>query len=547
MRKLNSLVTKSIIIFAALVFASTAMIVASAVKVIMDKDESYTLAAGDLIYDNTYTQLELEQNATVKRSYNSDYTLETGGKTYALGEKTVSYTSSDRAVEVYGGGYLMKNDGSVTTLGKYYQTENLNENSFIKMDDNIFVVCGPSIQTDDGTIKTKDYLFVVLDKAGNARLMNNEINVKVLGDSVVNAGALSLNLKDKTLNFGGNLLDLDTVSNYLSASGQLFEYTIRGGNGGIGGTGGTGGTGGNGGVGGIGGVGGNGGKGGTGGSGGVGGTGGTGSAGQSSGINDELMILLSDLYIRRADSTANTLTVDYSLYDPFNYLGTAQFYIWESDKYTYDPIQTEDFSKLDSLTGSNAENQLTFHDLKPNTAYTIVSGYIDENGEFIEKDRISTSTTAYHCSVVITNVSSKGYDFTVYLDQQLDLSEIAAVRMFFDGDTSDTNAETITSTSVIGVAMTENGYSSSNSYGKDAEFAQQEILNVRVNIQMKDGSRSDVAQISVHNPYYGVQTGASSNSVSSYSRVDVNNNNNNNNNDVDNSSEGQTDATDSNS
>lgn len=517
MRKLNNLVTRSIVIFAVLVFASTAMIVASAVKVIMDKDESYALSAGDLIYDNTYTQLELEQSATVKRSYNSDYTLETNGKTYALGEKTVSFTNSNRSVEVYGGGYLMKDDGTVMTLGKYYQSDNLNTNSFIKMDDNKFVVCGPSIQTNDGTIKTKDYLFVVLDKAGNARLMNNEINVKVLGDSTVNAGTLSLDLKDKTLNFGGNVLDLDNVSNYLSASGQLFEYTIKGGNGGIGGTGGTGGTGGNGGIGGIGGIGGDGGKGGVGGSGGVGGVGGTGSAGQSSGVNEELMILLSDLYIRRADSTSSTITVDYSLYDPFNYLGTAQFFIWETVD-GEDPMQTGAFGNLESLTGSNSENQLTFHDLKPNTSYTIATGYVDDGGYFVEKDRITTLTTAYHCSVVITEVYSSGYDCVVHLDSQINSSEISTVNLyFFDGDLekddldkkfserAKSNTKSLTSVSEFEMAMTESGYSYSNVLG--AGFEKIQVLSVGVNVVMKDARNMDVALVSVHNPYYGMEVG----------------------------------------
>ena len=245
----------------------------------------------------------------VKRSWNSEYILENEMGQYALGDRTVGCAPENGWVEIFGGGYLMKEDGTVTTLPRHYRMEDVQESSFIKLDDNKFLICGESISSVDGSLTTETYVYIILDKAGNARVMNHLMNRKMLREGSIGTDNLLFNLGEKTLDFAGNRLELDEVKGMIGEGGEVYDLFIRGGNGGNGGDGGTGGTGGIGGDGGLGGYGGLGGDGGNGGLGGLGGDGGMGGAGGRGGlgstagsISQTLMETLTEMYIRRVET-----------------------------------------------------------------------------------------------------------------------------------------------------------------------------------------------------------------------------------------------------
>ena len=130
MRKLNSFARRSIGIFGFTSLLSTSLVAGSAVKVIASQEEQYPVQDGTIIFDNTYTGMEVQHAGYVRKSWNSEYTLDSGGRTYALGEKTVGYSPTSNQVEVYGGGYLLNEDGTVNTLKRYYEADNLNHTSF---------------------------------------------------------------------------------------------------------------------------------------------------------------------------------------------------------------------------------------------------------------------------------------------------------------------------------------------------------------------------------------------------------------------------------
>ena len=84
MRKLNGIARRSIGAFGFVTLLSTGLVAGSAVKVIASQEEQYPMQNGNFIFDNTYTNLEVVHDGAVKRSWNSEYTLESGGRTYAL-------------------------------------------------------------------------------------------------------------------------------------------------------------------------------------------------------------------------------------------------------------------------------------------------------------------------------------------------------------------------------------------------------------------------------------------------------------------------------
>lgn len=526
MRKLNSMAKRSIGMFTAVTVLSAGIVVGSAIKVIASQEESYPVAAGDFVFDNTGSCLEAERDGTIRRSWNSEYELESGGDRYVLGKKTVGYSPGDNQVKVYGGGYLLKEDGMVTTLGRMYRTENMQETRFIKLDDNKFVICGDNIVSDDGNLETEKFLYVALDKAGNARLMNHLVNVKVLGETALSTGNLKLNLADKTLDFAGNLLELDAVTGYIGEGGEVYDLFIRGGSGGrggkggIGGTGGTGGTGGDGGIGGTGGAGGIGGIGGLGGLGGAGGTGGLGGLGGTSGgsVSPEMIEMLTDMYIRRADEATNALICRFNIYDPFNYMGAGQFFIWKTDdNINIDSITQADLSsgRVVSMAANAGDTELTFGNLKANTDYTVVMGFIDKDGKFTERDRLTARTRKYDASIRISEFREDSFKYVVKLDPGMENVQTVTIKCNNNNLASYTVDSNKKLPSQIETMMTDEGYEGIRKFeGTEANYlienSQYATLSLSVTVTFQGGKSDTVeTKLDVVNPFYGQNSGAS--------------------------------------
>ena len=402
MRKLSGKVKISIAVFAGFVALCIAGIGAGSVHVIQSQAASYNLAAGSMVFDNARAAVEITQDATLKKSWNSDYMLAMGEKDYDCGQNTVAYSQNDGAVQIF------------------YQIPDTGTTGFYKLTDTAFVITGADIHTEDGTVSTKDYAFVITDKLGNARVMNQDVNLKVLNGNQLVCGTLTLDAGEGSITFGSNTMELANVQKYASYTysdtGEIIEIDVRGGNGGNGGTGGTGGTGGKGGVGGNGGIGGNGGVGGLGGTGGTGGAGAT-AAGGAGGLTAEQLELLANMFIRSADSGRTWATITYNMYDPFNYLGAATLILWEDKGDSeLNNIASEDRTVL---TADAAGNQLTFYDLKPDTKYFVNMGYVDSTGTYQEMDQITFSTKEYSCGIAVNAVKSGSITYTVSLDKEL--------------------------------------------------------------------------------------------------------------------------------
>ena len=256
-----------------------------------------------------------------------------------------------------------------------------------------------------------------------------------------------------------------------------------------------------------------GGAGGIGGAGGPGGTGGAGSSGGAggSGITEEMMELMTDMYIRRADASRNSITCHFSIYDPFNYMGSAEFILWKTSENITDLSEWEDSSVLTAMAASAGDNELTFYDLEPNEDYTISLGFINEDGKYQEKDRITASTKSFESSIEITTVRDDSYDYVLHLDPQME--KINTVTIQYNDAT---DKETWTSSQEFEIMMSEDGFEGTKSYGSSAEMASLEKIQVTVNVTYKGSTVPvTVAKVTVNNPFYSTTAGTSGASLTS--------------------------------
>lgn len=403
---------KSFGIFSGVVLAGMGGMGGAVVRAAGTVSDQYAMEIGSLVYDNAYSRINLEGNGEVHRELNGNWNLKVdGGEKYDLGKKTVAYEPQSGSLKVFGGGWQFKEDGTVVKLSNFEEIP-LTESGFIKLSDRKYVLVGDDIHDASGKVTADGFLYIIADKAGNAHMMNDVMNVTSMDEMILNEGDFQYNIAEETLALGENVVDLQSVMSALNVVEDPFNlgrkkyaYTIRGGNGGAGGKGGAGGIGGRGGTGGIGGAGGQGGIGGYGGAGGAGGNGGSiNGSNQSQNITGRM-----GMYIKSIDKSSNKLVVHFRINDTFGNYGEIEVRVKPSSGSGKEIIKR---------VGPDDE-EVTFDQLTAGKRYTVTIGYYDEeeDGEFRSMDVVRATTEDVSISFYITQVNSDDVCYSVQLDE----------------------------------------------------------------------------------------------------------------------------------
>ena len=396
-RKLSSKVKKSFGIFSGVVLAGMGGMGGAVVRAAGTVSDQYAMEIGSLVYDNAYSRINLEGNGEVHRELNGNWNLKVdGGEKYDLGKKTVAYEPQSGSLKVFGGGWQFKEDGTVVKLSNFEEIP-LTESGFIKLSDRKYVLVGDDIHDASGKVTADGFLYIIADKAGNAHMMNDVMNVTSMDEMILNEGDFQYNIAEETLALGENVVDLQSVMSALNVVEDPFNlgrkkyaYTIRGGNGGAGGKGGAGGIGGRGGTGGIGGAGGNGGS--------------INGSNQSQNITGRM-----GMYIKSIDKSSNKLVVHFRINDTFGNYGEIEVRVKPSSGSGKEIIKR---------VGPDDE-EVTFDQLTAGKRYTVTIGYYDEeeDGEFRSMDVVRATTEDVSISFYITQVNSDDVCYSVQLDE----------------------------------------------------------------------------------------------------------------------------------
>lgn len=388
---------KSFGIFSGVVLAGMGGMGGAVVRAAGTVSDQYAMEIGSLVYDNAYSRINLEGNGEVHRELNGNWNLKVdGGEKYDLGKKTVAYEPQSGSLKVFGGGWQFKEDGTVVKLSNFEEIP-LTESGFIKLSDRKYVLVGDDIHDASGKVTADGFLYIIADKAGNAHMMNDVMNVTSMDEMILNEGDFQYNIAEETLALGENVVDLQSVMSALNVVEDPFNlgrkkyaYTIRGGNGGAGGKGGAGGIGGRGGTGGIGGAGGNGGS--------------INGSNQSQNITGRM-----GMYIKSIDKSSNKLVVHFRINDTFGNYGEIEVRVKPSSGSGKEIIKR---------VGPDDE-EVTFDQLTAGKRYTVTIGYYDEeeDGEFRSMDVVRATTEDVSISFYITQVNSDDVCYSVQLDE----------------------------------------------------------------------------------------------------------------------------------
>jgi hypothetical protein len=492
MRKFNGKTILSFNIFGVTVLLIVAVVVASVLLASRAEGSVFPVAPGSIVYDKNSQPITTINPAQTNRVKDGNYALTVEGSdvVYDLGATPVIYDTTTHELVLYGKAYYQVfNDGSVKMLTGRTVISDFEETAFYKLTDLKYLMTGSSITDTGSKVDASGYLLVMLDHLGNASLLNDQTNIKLLQPTTLLNNTTQFDLANESLSIDGEAIDLKRIigsSNTYRAATETDEVTggstgnyeldangnivIRGGNGGSGGDGGSGGNGGNGGIGGsggyggIGGFGGSGGTGGYGGGGGAGGTGGNGGAGGGGGIGGSGLqyngSFRSQMMLTSVEPTLTALNVGYAVDDPFSLLGEPFLAYAET-------MSDTGMENLQKLSLDPAAYNAMLYDLAPGTMYTLYFGFRDYNSDEAGTvvDIVKVTTKPLNYSLTVSKVALDGINFNLKLSNtdNLDYTTTAKVALYVGTDPTPVSTAVLT-TAAYNAAYSNEGWNGFVSY-----------------------------------------------------------------------------------
>lgn len=196
------------------VIISILAILCIAVMLVLRTDkEEYSVPSTSSIYDKDYNYIELANEATIAKKWTGNYYLKenTTKKEYNLGNYAVSFDKNRKSLELFGNFYQVQKGGAINKLTDHNTINNANESQFYKIDDRKYLIVAKNIINDTGSLSTQNYLMVIIDKLGNALLLNNEINAKTINEMIISTDEFSFDVANESLVYNNENIDLKKI------------------------------------------------------------------------------------------------------------------------------------------------------------------------------------------------------------------------------------------------------------------------------------------------------------------------------------------------
>ena len=149
----------------------------------------YTVEADSVLYTDSLEYVKATGNSRIEGKLDGNYylygTVGTDTKRYKLGKTAVVSKPNDSYLYLYGDAYQILNTGSVTHLTNENKISKSSPTKMFKLDDRKYLMVDSSIVSkDDTVVNTKGYLYVEIDKNGNASFANSELSYKTINPIV---------------------------------------------------------------------------------------------------------------------------------------------------------------------------------------------------------------------------------------------------------------------------------------------------------------------------------------------------------------------------
>ena len=222
MRNLSSGNKMRFTVFTVIVLVIIVIIVQAVIIGLRNVKEKYQVSKNACIYDYNYNYIELESGAQIQKKWNNNYYLKEDEtkKEYKLGKYSVSYDTSRRNLDLFGNFYQVLKGGDVNKLTEHNSINAMQESKFYKIDDRKYLIVSRDIKNDTGSLSTQNYLIVILDRLGNALLLNDKINAKTIKEMIISTEEFDFDVANERLFFGEDDINLKKI---IGSSNQYIK------------------------------------------------------------------------------------------------------------------------------------------------------------------------------------------------------------------------------------------------------------------------------------------------------------------------------------
>ena len=388
--------------------------------------KEYVINSNSVLYDKEMNKLLLDDTGLIKIKWSGAYYLKYKDKDIALDKQVVVFNNATKNINLYGTIYKINMDETIDTLRDETIIEETIIPKFYKLADRKYLLVAPTIRNEKGDFRADNYLIVHLDKMGNAELYNNKINMKTLTPTKLVTPTYTFDIANEKLDYSGTIIDLRKIigsTNLYKEAKESVESTESGSGSG------------------------------------------SGSGGSSSSSNSQNTTNNSSSSNSSRNSSSNrnsnsssssastdnnssvvdnkvyqdknfsvvkntigtdTLSVDYSIYDPKN-----------EYKSVYMEITDVNSGNKESYYLAKNSNNILIRGLKPLTKYNVVYNYsyLDDNRGLVY-DTFNTSYTITtllpNTTIIVSKLTNKEVIYSIKEDQAL--MQGAKVELYLDDE-----------------------------------------------------------------------------------------------------------------
>ena len=438
MRKLDKKNKTFIIALSALTIIVLVIIIGFIVVKIGKTTVKYDALSGSYVYNSSKELIAITENTYVKRNVFDNYYVVLDKERVNVGSKPVFYNEKTRSVKLLGTFYEIAKNGEVTKFTGETSINSVSVPRLFKIADRRYLVIAPVIRTDDNSLHANDYLLVDIDKAGNAYLYNNSVNIKTFSDLVIVTDSFRFDVSREYLIIDKETIDLAKVNGSTNEHDRtIIEDDGSNGNGD-----------------------------------------GSGDIENPAAPNNEVLEPeVIERYVSRKttitgiETTDNQIDINYVVYDPFN---------------EYEEVYVNVYSNGKLIGKYNLGLALTSQTISYLKAYTYYNlefyySYHDENGELktIQFDTAKVMTKKIKASLSLEKVSDSVVRYILIVEGGYRLDS-ASVEMYIDDKLVGTDVVNTTQ------AASKSGYNGSISYEGTGNFVTLKLTNCIYNGEAMD-------------------------------------------------------------
>ena len=171
----------------------------------------YRVNTGSIIQDNNKNYFDITEDAILKVRWSGNYYLVYQDKKISLGKKVIVYDTISNGIKLYGKLYEIAESGKIIQHDDETDIKSTASAKFYKLDDREYLLVDKEITSEDKSINASNYLFVELDRMGNAKLSNYKLNLKTIKPTTLITSKYTFDIANELLKYESLDIDLKKI------------------------------------------------------------------------------------------------------------------------------------------------------------------------------------------------------------------------------------------------------------------------------------------------------------------------------------------------